>query len=151
MGGFVARAALVHPGLRKSAVETILTLSSPHQYYLSLCLSLLSVCVCVYTRACVVCVCACRACTGGCMCGWVGARAHVLGTWVAASRFLQLIRCFACCSPCRMIACPGTLPLLCSHLWVSFFCVSMKNGEMDTRQGYHAPAVQNSQMLLLSL
>uniref|UniRef100_A0A0E0EQ04 GPI inositol-deacylase n=1 Tax=Oryza meridionalis TaxID=40149 RepID=A0A0E0EQ04_9ORYZ len=32
MGGFVARAALVHPGLRKSAVETILTLSSPHQY-----------------------------------------------------------------------------------------------------------------------
>ena len=36
MGGFVARAALVHPGLRKSAVETILTLSSPHQYSLSL-------------------------------------------------------------------------------------------------------------------
>ncbi|CAN6181754.1 unnamed protein product [Urochloa humidicola] len=32
MGGFVARAALVHPNLRKSAVETILTLSSPHQY-----------------------------------------------------------------------------------------------------------------------
>ncbi|KAK1629882.1 hypothetical protein QYE76_004197 [Lolium multiflorum] len=32
MGGFVARAALVHPGLRKAAVETILTLSSPHQY-----------------------------------------------------------------------------------------------------------------------
>jgi len=32
MGGFVARAALVHPHLRKSAVETILTLSSPHQY-----------------------------------------------------------------------------------------------------------------------
>ncbi|KAK1315686.1 hypothetical protein QJS10_CPA05g02004 [Acorus calamus] len=31
MGGFVARAALVHPHLRKSAVETILTLSSPHQ------------------------------------------------------------------------------------------------------------------------
>ncbi|KAG0543013.1 hypothetical protein BDA96_02G153200 [Sorghum bicolor] len=32
MGGFVARAAVVHPNLRKSAVETILTLSSPHQY-----------------------------------------------------------------------------------------------------------------------
>nr|CAB3456671.1 unnamed protein product [Digitaria exilis] len=32
MGGFVARAALVHPNLRRSAVETILTLSSPHQY-----------------------------------------------------------------------------------------------------------------------
>ncbi|TVU11055.1 hypothetical protein EJB05_44617 [Eragrostis curvula] len=32
MGGFVARAALVHPNLRKSAVETIFTLSSPHQY-----------------------------------------------------------------------------------------------------------------------
>ncbi|KAG2633875.1 uncharacterized protein LOC120660149 isoform X1 [Panicum virgatum] len=32
MGGFVARAALVHPNLRKSTVETILTLSSPHQY-----------------------------------------------------------------------------------------------------------------------
>ncbi|KAJ0988206.1 hypothetical protein J5N97_006562 [Dioscorea zingiberensis] len=31
MGGFVARAALVHPHLRKSAVETIVTLSSPHQ------------------------------------------------------------------------------------------------------------------------
>ncbi|XP_077237566.1 hydrolases, acting on ester bond isoform X2 [Tasmannia lanceolata] len=31
MGGFVARAAVVHPHLRKSAVETILTLSSPHQ------------------------------------------------------------------------------------------------------------------------
>ncbi|XP_072962414.1 uncharacterized protein [Typha angustifolia] len=31
MGGFVARAAIVHPLLRKSAVETILTLSSPHQ------------------------------------------------------------------------------------------------------------------------
>lgn len=31
MGGFVARAALIHPHLRKSAVETILTLSSPHQ------------------------------------------------------------------------------------------------------------------------
>ncbi|CAM8942061.1 unnamed protein product [Rhodiola kirilowii] len=31
MGGFVARAAVVHPYLRKSAVETILTLSSPHQ------------------------------------------------------------------------------------------------------------------------
>ncbi|CAM8942066.1 unnamed protein product [Rhodiola kirilowii] len=29
--GFVARAAVVHPYLRKSAVETILTLSSPHQ------------------------------------------------------------------------------------------------------------------------
>jgi pimeloyl-ACP methyl ester carboxylesterase len=40
MGGFVARAALVHPGLRKAAVETILTLSSPHQYSLSLSLSL---------------------------------------------------------------------------------------------------------------
>lgn len=32
MGGFVARAAVVDPHLRKSAVETILTLSSPHQY-----------------------------------------------------------------------------------------------------------------------
>lgn len=32
MGGFVARAAVVHPHLRKSAVQTILTLSSPHQY-----------------------------------------------------------------------------------------------------------------------
>ncbi|KAK9126756.1 hypothetical protein Scep_015602 [Stephania cephalantha] len=31
MGGFVARAAMVHPHLRKGAVETILTLSSPHQ------------------------------------------------------------------------------------------------------------------------
>uniref|UniRef100_A0A1J3D6Y4 GPI inositol-deacylase n=1 Tax=Noccaea caerulescens TaxID=107243 RepID=A0A1J3D6Y4_NOCCA len=31
MGGFVARAAAVHPCLRKSAVQTILTLSSPHQ------------------------------------------------------------------------------------------------------------------------
>ncbi|KAL5981930.1 hypothetical protein ACLOJK_015997 [Asimina triloba] len=31
MGGFVARAAVVHPHLRKLAVETILTLSSPHQ------------------------------------------------------------------------------------------------------------------------
>ncbi|XP_020696935.1 uncharacterized protein LOC110110005 isoform X3 [Dendrobium catenatum] len=31
MGGFVARAAAIHPGLRKSAIETILTLSSPHQ------------------------------------------------------------------------------------------------------------------------
>ncbi|KAM7267450.1 hypothetical protein ACFE04_009616 [Oxalis oulophora] len=31
MGGFVARAALIHPRLRKSAVETLLTLSSPHQ------------------------------------------------------------------------------------------------------------------------
>ncbi|XP_058114854.1 GPI inositol-deacylase isoform X2 [Magnolia sinica] len=31
MGGFVARAAVVHPHLRKSAVETVLTLSSPHQ------------------------------------------------------------------------------------------------------------------------
>ncbi|XP_004304699.1 PREDICTED: uncharacterized protein LOC101294782 [Fragaria vesca subsp. vesca] len=32
MGGFVARAAVIDPHLRKSAVETILTLSSPHQY-----------------------------------------------------------------------------------------------------------------------
>ncbi|KAL9157438.1 hypothetical protein ABFS82_08G005700 [Erythranthe guttata] len=32
MGGFVARAAVVHPHLRKFAVETILTLSTPHQY-----------------------------------------------------------------------------------------------------------------------
>ncbi|KAL3624307.1 hypothetical protein CASFOL_033123 [Castilleja foliolosa] len=31
MGGFIARAAVVHPHLRKFAVETILTLSSPHQ------------------------------------------------------------------------------------------------------------------------
>ncbi|XP_075515196.1 uncharacterized protein LOC142549872 isoform X4 [Primulina tabacum] len=31
MGGFVARAAVVHPRLRKSAVETVLTLSTPHQ------------------------------------------------------------------------------------------------------------------------
>ncbi|KAH1193660.1 GPI inositol-deacylase [Glycine max] len=31
MGGFVARAAVIHPHLRKSAVETVLTLSSPHQ------------------------------------------------------------------------------------------------------------------------
>nr|CAD1839345.1 unnamed protein product [Ananas comosus var. bracteatus] len=31
MGGFVARAAIAHPHLRKSAVETIITLSSPHQ------------------------------------------------------------------------------------------------------------------------
>ncbi|KAL2624469.1 hypothetical protein R1flu_008714 [Riccia fluitans] len=30
MGGFVARAALVHPQLRNGAVETIVTLSSPH-------------------------------------------------------------------------------------------------------------------------
>lgn len=31
MGGFVARAAVIHPRLKKSAVETILTLSTPHQ------------------------------------------------------------------------------------------------------------------------
>ncbi|KAH9743746.1 Hydrolases acting on ester bond [Citrus sinensis] len=31
VGGFVARAAIIHPLLRKSAVETVLTLSSPHQ------------------------------------------------------------------------------------------------------------------------
>lgn len=31
MGGFVARAAVVHPNLRKAAVETVLTLSTPHQ------------------------------------------------------------------------------------------------------------------------
>ncbi|KAJ9153524.1 hypothetical protein P3X46_026952 [Hevea brasiliensis] len=31
MGGFVARAAIIHPHLRKLAVETILTLSTPHQ------------------------------------------------------------------------------------------------------------------------
>ncbi|XAR51958.1 hypothetical protein NMG60_11006771 [Bertholletia excelsa] len=31
MGGFVARAAIIHPHLRKSAVETVITLSSPHQ------------------------------------------------------------------------------------------------------------------------
>ncbi|KAK8466782.1 hypothetical protein PHAVU_008G148206 [Phaseolus vulgaris] len=31
MGGFVARAAVIHPHLRKSAVETVLTLSTPHQ------------------------------------------------------------------------------------------------------------------------
>lgn len=31
MGGFVARAAIIHPRLRKSAVETVLTLSTPHQ------------------------------------------------------------------------------------------------------------------------
>ncbi|KAK9699896.1 hypothetical protein RND81_08G202300 [Saponaria officinalis] len=31
MGGFVARAAIVHPNLRKSAIETVVTLSSPHQ------------------------------------------------------------------------------------------------------------------------
>lgn len=31
MGGFVARAASIHPHLRKGVVETILTLSSPHQ------------------------------------------------------------------------------------------------------------------------
>ncbi|CAN1188046.1 GPI inositol-deacylase [Linum perenne] len=31
MGGFVARAAIIHPRLRKSAVNTILTLSTPHQ------------------------------------------------------------------------------------------------------------------------
>ncbi|KAM7463693.1 hypothetical protein LguiA_031814 [Lonicera macranthoides] len=31
MGGFVARAAIVHPHLRKSTVETVLTLSAPHQ------------------------------------------------------------------------------------------------------------------------
>ncbi|CAL1358278.1 unnamed protein product [Linum trigynum] len=31
MGGFVARAAMIHPRLRKAAVETILTLSTPHQ------------------------------------------------------------------------------------------------------------------------
>lgn len=31
MGGFVARAALIHPRLRKAAVETVLTLSTPHQ------------------------------------------------------------------------------------------------------------------------
>ncbi|GAB2223103.1 hypothetical protein Droror1_Dr00017240 [Drosera rotundifolia] len=31
MGGFVARAAVVHPHLRKHVVQTIITLSSPHQ------------------------------------------------------------------------------------------------------------------------
>ncbi|KDP27095.1 hypothetical protein JCGZ_20319 [Jatropha curcas] len=31
MGGFVARAAIIHPNIRKSAVETIITLSTPHQ------------------------------------------------------------------------------------------------------------------------
>ncbi|XP_050234026.1 uncharacterized protein LOC126682404 isoform X2 [Mercurialis annua] len=31
MGGFVARAATIHPRLRKSSVDTILTLSTPHQ------------------------------------------------------------------------------------------------------------------------
>ncbi|KAF6153828.1 hypothetical protein GIB67_001061 [Kingdonia uniflora] len=31
MGGFVARAATVHPHLRKGSVESVLTLSSPHQ------------------------------------------------------------------------------------------------------------------------
>ncbi|XP_057865422.1 uncharacterized protein LOC131073079 isoform X3 [Cryptomeria japonica] len=31
MGGFVARAAVVHPNLRKGVVETIITLSSPHR------------------------------------------------------------------------------------------------------------------------
>ncbi|CAA6661528.1 unnamed protein product [Spirodela intermedia] len=31
MGGFVARAVVVHPQLRKSSVETLVTLSSPHQ------------------------------------------------------------------------------------------------------------------------
>lgn len=31
IGGFVARAAIIHPLLRKSAVETVLTLSSPQQ------------------------------------------------------------------------------------------------------------------------
>ncbi|KAI5083289.1 hypothetical protein GOP47_0003032 [Adiantum capillus-veneris] len=30
MGGFVARAAVVHSGLRKGAVQTVVTLSSPH-------------------------------------------------------------------------------------------------------------------------
>ncbi|KAH7282837.1 hypothetical protein KP509_35G049700 [Ceratopteris richardii] len=30
MGGFVARAAVVHPGLRRHAVQTVVTLSSPH-------------------------------------------------------------------------------------------------------------------------
>lgn len=32
MGGFVARAAVVHPHLRKFSVETVLTLSTPHQW-----------------------------------------------------------------------------------------------------------------------
>ncbi|GJS30142.1 GPI inositol-deacylase isoform X1, partial [Tanacetum coccineum] len=31
MGGFVARAAVVHPNLRKLVVETGITLSTPHQ------------------------------------------------------------------------------------------------------------------------
>ncbi|MED6149474.1 hypothetical protein PIB30_062833 [Stylosanthes scabra] len=31
MGGVVARAAVIHPRLKKSAVETVLTLASPHQ------------------------------------------------------------------------------------------------------------------------
>ncbi|KAM4124714.1 hypothetical protein ACB094_01G252200 [Castanea mollissima] len=31
MGGFVARAAIIHPRLRNAAVSTVLTLSSPHQ------------------------------------------------------------------------------------------------------------------------
>lgn len=37
MGGFVARAAVVHPLLRKGSVETVLTLSSPHQLRNLLC------------------------------------------------------------------------------------------------------------------
>ena len=42
MGGFVARAAVIHPRLRKSAAETVLTLSTPHQYvYFQLLLFLL--------------------------------------------------------------------------------------------------------------
>lgn len=32
MGGFVARAAVVHPELRPGSVKTIVTLSSPHRY-----------------------------------------------------------------------------------------------------------------------
>lgn len=35
MGGFVARAAVIHPHLRKSVVQTVLTLSAPHQYSVS--------------------------------------------------------------------------------------------------------------------
>jgi hypothetical protein len=36
MGGFVARAAVVHPELRAGSVQTVVTLSSPHRYVASM-------------------------------------------------------------------------------------------------------------------
>ena len=44
MGGFVARAAVVHPELRPGSVRTVVTLSSPHRYVASLEVYVVSFC-----------------------------------------------------------------------------------------------------------